>query len=140
MCSRNRFVAPLLAAVAMLSPAAAMADPAEPFQPLTIQEQGSFAVGGTVAETPGAYNNNTPTSEGQSFHGDHLYAFYQVPQNPKALPIVMLHGAYGLGSSLQVVAQHARDARLVEGFTMEAPQERQTIERVTEWLDGLDAR
>jgi hypothetical protein len=61
---------------------------------LVIQAQGSFAVGGTVLNTPGIYNNNTPTAEGQTFHGDHLYAFYQIPQNAKALPIVMLHGAY----------------------------------------------
>lgn len=61
---------------------------------LVIQEQGSFAVGGTVLSTPGTYNNNSPTTEGQTFHGDHLYAFYQVPQSSKALPIVMLHGAY----------------------------------------------
>ncbi|MDP9602654.1 alpha/beta hydrolase [Variovorax gossypii] len=62
--------------------------------PLTIQAQGSFAVGGTVLKTPGSYDNNKPAAAGQSFHGDHLYAFYQVPQNPKALPIVMLHGAF----------------------------------------------
>lgn len=62
--------------------------------PLTIQAQGSFAVGGTVLQTPGTYDNNKPTSAGQSFHGDHLYAFYQVPQNPRPLPIVMLHGAF----------------------------------------------
>jgi pimeloyl-ACP methyl ester carboxylesterase len=62
--------------------------------PLLIRAQGSFAVGGTVLTTPGTYNNNRPTAEGQSFHGDHLYAFYQVPQNAKALPIVMLHGAF----------------------------------------------
>jgi pimeloyl-ACP methyl ester carboxylesterase len=61
---------------------------------LVIQAQGSFAVGGTVLSTPGIYNNNIPTAEGQTFHGDHLYAFYQIPQNAKALPIVMLHGAY----------------------------------------------
>ncbi len=34
----------------MLSPMAAMADPLGKFEPLTIQEQGSFAVGGAVAE------------------------------------------------------------------------------------------
>lgn len=62
--------------------------------PLVIQAQGSFAVGGTVQKTAGTYNNNQPTAEGQSFHGDHLYAFHQVPQNPKTLPIVMLHGAF----------------------------------------------
>lgn len=61
--------------------------------PLVIQQQGSFAVGGKVVSAPGVYDNNNPTAAGQTFHGDHLYAFYQVPQNPKPLPIVMLHGA-----------------------------------------------
>lgn len=61
---------------------------------LIIQEQGSFAVGGKVIRTPGTFNNNKPTAEGQTFHGDHLYAFYQVPQKARRLPIVMLHGAY----------------------------------------------
>lgn len=83
----------------MLASASAMADPMAKSEPLVIQEQGSFAVGGTVVRTPGTYNNNNPTSEGQSFHGDHLYAFYQIPQNPKPLPIVMLHGAYQSGRS-----------------------------------------
>lgn len=45
------------------------------------------------------------------------------------------HGGYGTGNSLDVVADHAPQARLVEGLVMERPQERQTIERVTEWLD-----
>lgn len=62
--------------------------------PLVIQQQGSFAVGGKVVSTPGTYDNNQPTTAGQTFHGDHLYAFYQLPQNPKPLPIVMLHGAF----------------------------------------------
>lgn len=62
--------------------------------PLVIQAQGSFAVGGTVQTTPGSYNNNQPSAAGQSLHGDHLYAFYQVPQHAKGLPIVMLHGAF----------------------------------------------
>lgn len=61
---------------------------------LVIQSQGSFAVGGAVLQNAGTYDNNQPTVAGQSFHGDHLYAFYQVPQHPKALPIVMLHGAF----------------------------------------------
>jgi pimeloyl-ACP methyl ester carboxylesterase len=79
-------------------------------EPLTIQEQGSFAVGGTVLRNPGTYKNNTPTAEGQSLHGDHLYAFYQVPQNPKVLPIVMLHGAYQSARSWETTS----DGR--EGF------------------------
>lgn len=63
-------------------------------EPLVIQEQGSFAIGGTVKKTAGTYNNNAPTAEGQSIHGDHAYVSYQVPQNAKTLPIVMLHGAF----------------------------------------------
>lgn len=47
-----------------------------------------------LQQTPGRYDNNQPTAAGQSFHGDHLYAFYQVPVQPKPLPIVMLHGAF----------------------------------------------
>lgn len=62
--------------------------------PLVIQNQGSFTIGGTVRQTAGAYDNNHPTAAGQTFHGDHLYAFYQVPENRRPLPIVMLHGAY----------------------------------------------
>ncbi|QNI00329.1 alpha/beta hydrolase [Shewanella algae] len=79
-------------------------------EPLVIQEQGSFAAGGKIVSTPGTYNNNNPTSEGQTFHGDHLYAFYQVPQNPKPLPIVMLHGAYQSARSWETTS----DGR--EGF------------------------
>jgi hypothetical protein len=59
---------------------AAMAQDATKPDLLIIELQGSFAVGGTVLRNPGTYNNN-PTAEGQSFHGDHLYAFYQVPRN-----------------------------------------------------------
>lgn len=67
--------------------------------PLVIQKQGSFAVGGKVVSTPGSYNNNSPSAAGQSLHGDHLYAFYQVPKDPRPLPIVMLHGAFQSGRS-----------------------------------------
>ena len=78
--------------------------------PLVIQAQGSFAVGGTVRRTPGDYDNNKPTAAGQSFHGDHLYAFYQVPQNAKATSVVMLHGAFQSARSWETTS----DGR--EGF------------------------
>lgn len=81
-----------------------------PAGPLTIQAQSSFAVGGTVLKTLGTYDNNKPTAAGQSFHGDHLYAFYQVPQSLKALPIVMLHGAFQSARSWETTS----DGR--EGF------------------------
>lgn len=73
---------------------AAFAHTATKPEPLAIQEQGSFAIGGTVKKTAGTYNNNAPTAEGQSIHGDHAYVSYQVPENAKTLPIVMLHGAF----------------------------------------------
>lgn len=100
----------LFLSASILTSTAAMAQEAQKPEPLVIQEQGSFAVGGTVVSTPGTYNNNAPTAEGQSFHGDHLYAFYQVPQNPKSLPIVMLHGAFQSGRSWETTS----DGR--EGF------------------------
>jgi flavodoxin len=52
----------------------------------------------------------------------------------KTLVPFITHGGYGAGNSLEVVASHASQARLVEGLVMERPQERQTIERVVEWL------
>ena len=61
---------------------------------LTIKEQGSFTVGGTVATEPGSFDvNNALDSQGQTFHGDHLYAFYQVPLKARKMPLVFLHGA-----------------------------------------------
>ena len=85
-------------------------DKASSATPLVIQAQGSFAVGGSVLSTPGNYDNNQPTAAGQSFHGDHLYAFYQVPQHAKPLPIVMLHGAFQSARSWETTS----DGR--EGF------------------------
>jgi nitrous oxide reductase accessory protein NosL len=62
--------------------------------PLIIQEQGSFAVGGTVIKNPGTFDPVKMSPEGQTFHGDHTYAFYQLPQNARKLPLVFWHG-YG---------------------------------------------
>jgi Alpha/beta hydrolase family len=49
---------------------------------LVIQDQGSFAVGGTVKHGP----------DGQTLHGDHAYVFYQRPANARKLPLVFWHG------------------------------------------------
>ncbi len=89
----------LVLACNAVSGGAAVAQDSARQPPIIIQKQGSFAVGGTVVKMPGTFHNNKPTAAGQSFHGDHLYAFYQVPQNPKVLPIVMLHGAFQSGRS-----------------------------------------
>ncbi|QIB34696.1 alpha/beta hydrolase [Ancylobacter pratisalsi] len=71
-----------------------MAQDAQKQPPLVIQEQGSFTVGGTVLTAPGSFDPKKPlTPDGQTFHGDHLYAFYQIPPTPHRYPIVMWHGA-----------------------------------------------
>jgi flavodoxin len=55
------------------------------------------------------------------------------------IPLVT-HGGFGLGDSLEVVSRHAPNASRVDGFSIQAPQERQTIEKVTKWLEGLEPR
>lgn len=61
-------------------------------QPIVIDTQGSFAVGGTMITNPGIFNPYKPTSAGQTFRGDHAYVFYQVPVKARKLPLVMWHG------------------------------------------------
>ncbi|MBK7981813.1 MAG: alpha/beta fold hydrolase [Ignavibacteriae bacterium] len=59
---------------------------------LIIQQQGSFTVGGKVIKNSGNFDPYKPTPEGQTFHGDHAYVYYQIPINAKKYPLVMWHG------------------------------------------------
>jgi hypothetical protein len=67
---------------------------------LTIQQQGSFAVGGSVITNPGtfdpvkhgAFSPANQSSEGQTLHGDHAYVFYQIPDNARKFPLIFWHG------------------------------------------------
>ena len=79
--------------------------------PLSIEQQGSFAVGGTVKTCSGTYQplpeiakgkasnnfmdvfNASVQAGGQTLHGDHATVFYQIPSNPRPYPLVFLHGA-----------------------------------------------
>ncbi|MDX2249247.1 MAG: alpha/beta fold hydrolase [Bacteroidia bacterium] len=61
-------------------------------QSIIIEDQGSFAVGGTVITNPGTFDPIKRTPEGQTFHGDHAYVFYQIPVKAKKLPLVFWHG------------------------------------------------
>ena len=61
-------------------------------KPIVIQDQGSFAVGGSVITNPGTFDPIKRTPEGQTFHGDHAYVFYQIPAAAKKLPLVFWHG------------------------------------------------
>jgi flavodoxin len=50
------------------------------------------------------------------------------------------HGGYGLGNSLAVLADHAPGARIEPPFSMEADQERRTLNQVTSWLGEIGFR
>jgi Alpha/beta hydrolase family len=85
---------PTFLAASLLASAPAVAQSPSKSEPLVIQEQGSFMVGGTVVTAPGTFDPLKPLEPaGQTFRGDHVYAFYQVPVNPRKYPIVMWHGA-----------------------------------------------
>lgn len=79
-------------AVFMASFLFAMAGYSQQREPLVIQEQGSFAVGGSVITNPGKFNPITRKSEEQTFHGDHAYITYQIPDKARKLPLVLWHG------------------------------------------------
>lgn len=49
---------------------------------MQIEDQGSFAVGGTVLID----------SLGRNYHGDHAYVFYQKPVDARKYPLVFAHG------------------------------------------------
>ena len=81
-------------------------------KPLTIAEQGSFFVGGTVIQADGTYSTENPMSHaGQTFHGDHAYVSYQIPVNARRLPLVFLHGA--IRQNLGIHTRWARGLRHV---------------------------
>lgn len=49
-------------------------------EPLVLRDQGSFMTGGTVMTAP----------NGDTFHGDHAYVQFQIPLNPRDLPLVIV--------------------------------------------------
>jgi hypothetical protein len=100
----SAFLAALAVGAVGLAPAAAN-------EPLAIQSQGSFAVGGTMSTAPGTFNPLKPLEPaGQTYRGDHLYASYQIPVNARRYPVVMWHGAGQSSKSWETTA----DGR--EGF------------------------
>jgi hypothetical protein len=68
--------------------------PAPTTRPIEVARQGSFMVGGAVLTNPGTFDprDPNPTPAGQTVHGDHAYVRYQIPVNPRRLPLVMWHG------------------------------------------------
>lgn len=63
-------------------------------EPITLETQGSFSVGGTTVTHEGEFSMEHFTApEGQTAYGDHAYVFYQIPVNAKKIPMVFQHGA-----------------------------------------------
>ena len=89
---RKSFLALILILVSIISSAWATASENVRPEPLIIQEQGSFAVGGTVITNPGTFDPVKMSPEGQTFHGDHAYVFYQIPVKARKFPLVLWHG------------------------------------------------
>ena len=97
-----------LLSAGLMASAGAMANEPKP-APLVIQEQGSFAVGGTMTQSPGTFDPYKPTAPaGQTFRGDHAYAFYQLPVNARKLPLVLWHGAGQFSKTWETTAGRAR--------------------------------
>lgn len=106
--------------------------------PITIEKQGSFAVGGTVKTSARQY---TPVPEaikgkssnpfwdvykasiaagGQTLHGDHASVFYQIPVNAKPYPLVFLHG-YGQSARTWQTTPDGREGFDTIFFTQRLP-------------------
>ena len=70
-----------------------MSNPGEWQPPISIQEQGSFAIGGVVIQQPGTYDAaKYPSTDGQTLYGDHAHITYQVPVHARKYPLAFLHG------------------------------------------------
>lgn len=62
--------------------------------PIVLSTMGSFMFGGTVSST----------ENGDTFHGDHGYAQYYVPQKSRNYPLVMWHGIGQSGKTWETTA------------------------------------
>jgi Alpha/beta hydrolase family len=90
---RTQTLSALVLAAGLAAPTNLAAQQRSATEPLIIEEQGSFAAGGTIRTEPGTFDPLNPTDPaGQTYRGDHLYAFYQIPADARELPIVMWHG------------------------------------------------
>ena len=70
-----------------------IAPPEPTAAPLAIAAQGSFAVGGTVADRTGVFDARHPMNPaGQTLHGDHARVTFQVPVDARPLPLLFWHG------------------------------------------------
>jgi len=75
--------------LALALPASGLAASQQEQKPITLKTMGSLFFGGTV----------TKGSNGDTFHGDHGYAQFYIPQNARQYPLIMWHGMGQSGRS-----------------------------------------
>jgi hypothetical protein len=85
---RRLFNILLLISAGILTSACAVSSGKDKTEPLIIQEQDSFAV---VITNPGTFDAIKQGPDGQTFHGDHAYVFYQTPARARRFPLVLWH-------------------------------------------------
>ena len=72
-------------------------------EPLIIEKQGNFSVGGKIMQRDGKYDNSKfvgwaeQNEVGQSYEADHAFVNYQIPVNANKYPLVFIHGYGGSG-------------------------------------------
>ena len=76
-------------------------------EPITLRTMGGMTFGGTVTQLP----------QGETFHGDHGYAQYFIPQEARQWPLVLWHGINQSGACWETTP----DGR--EGFMQLLPRE-----------------
>jgi len=107
---RNSFIAAPLMTVLLFTSATAHEANKSKFEPLAIQKQRSFIIGGKVITNSGTFNPKQPMPNGQTLHGAHAYVLYQAPVNRRKLQLVFLHGTGQFSKTWEV----SLDSR--EGF------------------------
>ncbi len=68
--------------------------------PITIAQQGSFFVGGKKVQGTGSYDptqGTANTDPGQTYWIDQMYVQYQIPENARKYPLILVHGGSGTG-------------------------------------------
>ncbi len=110
---QKQFIPLWLIVVTLFTSASAQQRKADKPEPLMIQEQGSFAVGGTVTTTPGtfdpvkqgAFNPASVDPAGQTLHADHAYVSIRSPQMPEGF-----HSSFGTATGSRL--RHGRPRRM----------------------------
>lgn len=86
----NHWPALFIAAVVLaILPISARAEASDTSKPIMLKTMGSLFFGGTVTQGP----------DGETFHGDHGYAQYYIPQEAREHPLIMWHGIGQSGRS-----------------------------------------